>query len=85
MLSEGLIQKRGPGDGDITVIQGKNMLGRENRCNKSLYLFDMDHFKVFVELVTTLLPFYVLVFWPRDMWGSQLPNPGSTHTPCSGR
>ena len=25
-------------------------------------------FKVFIELVTILLPFNVLVFWFRDMW-----------------
>ena len=28
----------------------------------------MDHFKVFAELATTLLLFYVLVFWPQGMW-----------------
>ena len=25
-------------------------------------------FKVFIELVTTLFLFYVLVFWPQAMW-----------------
>ena len=25
-------------------------------------------FKVFIEFVTILLLFYVLVFWPRSMW-----------------
>ena len=28
----------------------------------------MSHFKVFIESVTILLLFYVLVFWPQDMW-----------------
>ena len=27
----------------------------------------MNHFKVFIEFVTILLLFYVLVFWPQDM------------------
>ena len=27
-------------------------------------------FKVFIEFVTMLLLFYVLVFWPKDMWES---------------
>ena len=30
-------------------------------------------FKVFIELVTTLFLFYVLVFWPQGMW--DLPSP----------
>ena len=50
------------------------------------FLFDLDHLKkVFNEFVTTLLLFYVLVFWPRGMWdlGSLTRNP--THTPCTGR
>ena len=25
-------------------------------------------FKVFIEFIAILLPFYVLVFWPRGMW-----------------
>ena len=30
-------------------------------------------FKVFIEFVTVLLLFYVLVLWPRDMWGLSSP------------
>ena len=26
-------------------------------------------FKIFIEFVTVLLLFYVLVFWSRGMWG----------------
>ena len=33
------------------------------------YFFDMGYFKVFIEFVTILLLFYVLVFWLRGMWG----------------
>ena len=25
-------------------------------------------FKVFIELITILFLFYILVFWPEDMW-----------------
>ena len=31
------------------------------------YFFDMGYFKVFIEFVTILLLFYVLVFWLRGM------------------
>ena len=33
-------------------------------------------FKVFIECVTILLLFYILVFWPRGMWESLLPYQG---------
>ena len=41
----------------------------------SFFFFDVDHFfKVFIEFVTKLLLFYVLVFWSRGMWDlSSLP------------
>ena len=42
-------------------------------------------FKVFIEFVTTLLLFYVLVFWLRGMWDLNFPTRDWTHTPCSGR
>ena len=29
-----------------------------------IFCFDVDYFKVFMEFVTILLLFYVLVFWP---------------------
>ena len=37
-------------------------------------------FKVFVEFVTALLLFRVLVFWPRGMWGLSSP-PRIEHAP----
>ena len=41
--------------------------------------FDVDHFfKVFIEFVTILLLFYVLVFQPGGMWD---PQPGIEPTP----
>ena len=42
-------------------------------------------FKVFIEFVTLLLLFYVLVFWLRDMWDLSSPTRGRTRTPCIGR
>ena len=42
-------------------------------------------FKVFIEFVTVLLLFYVLVFWPRGMWDLSSPNRDWTCTPCIGR
>ena len=48
--------------------------------------FDVDHFfKVFIEFVTTLLLFYVLVFWPRGMWDLRSLTRDRAHTPCTGR
>ena len=38
-------------------------------------------FKDFVEFVTVLLLFHVLVFWPLRHVGSQLPNQGSNPYP----
>ena len=42
-------------------------------------------FKVFIEFVTILLLFYVLVFWPRGMWDRSSPTRHRTCTPCIGR
>ena len=42
-------------------------------------------FKVFIEFVTLLLLFYVLVFWPRGIWDLSSPTRDRTHTPCIGR
>ena len=42
-------------------------------------------FKVFIEFVTILFLFYVLVFWPRGMWDLSSPTRDRTHTPCTGR
>ena len=33
-----------------------------------ILLLSSSFFKVFIELVTILLPFYVLIFWPWSMW-----------------
>ena len=38
-------------------------------------------FKLFIEFVTILLLFHVLVFWPRGMWDSQLLDQGSNQDP----
>ena len=42
-------------------------------------------FKLFIEFVTILLLFFVLVFWPRGMWGLSSPTRVRTRTPCIGR
>ena len=42
-------------------------------------------FKVFVEFVTILLLFYVLVFWLRGMWDLSPPTRDRTLTPCIGK
>ena len=42
-------------------------------------------FKVFIEFITILFLFYVLVFWPRGMWDLSSSIRDWTHTPCIGR
>ena len=42
-------------------------------------------FKVFIEFITILLLFYVLVFWPQGMWDLSSLTRDRTHTPCIGR
>ena len=42
-------------------------------------------FNVFIEFVTILLLFYVLVFWPEGMWDLSSPTRDQTCTLCLGR
>ena len=42
-------------------------------------------FKVFIESVTILFLFYVLVLWPRNMWDLSSPTRNGTCTPSIGR
>ena len=42
-------------------------------------------FKVFIEFVTILLLFYVLVFWLQGMWDLSSPTRDWILTPCIGR
>ena len=42
-------------------------------------------FKVFIEFVTILLLFYVLVLWLRGMWNLSSPTRDQTCIPCIGR
>ena len=42
-------------------------------------------FKVFIEFVTILLLFYVLIFWPWGTWDLNFLLRDRTHIPCSGR
>ena len=39
-------------------------------------------FKAFIEFVTGLLLFYVLVFWLQGMWDLSPLTGDQTHTPC---
>ena len=41
--------------------------------------------KSLLNLLTILLLFYVLVFWPQGMWGFGSLTRDGTHTPCIGR
>ena len=41
--------------------------------------------KVFIEFVTILLLFHVLVFWPEGMWDLRCPTRNQTHTLGIGR
>ena len=41
--------------------------------------------KVFIEFITTLLLFYVLVFWPQGMWDLSSLTRDGTCIPCIGR
>ena len=40
---------------------------------------------LFFKVVTILFLFYVLVFWPRDMWDLSFPTRDRTLTHCTGR
>ena len=42
-------------------------------------------FKIFIECVTILLLFYVLVFWLWGMWNLSSPTSDQTQASCSGR
>ena len=42
-------------------------------------------FKVFIEFVTILVLFYVLDFWPQDIWDLSSSTRDRTHTPCTGK
>ena len=62
--------------------------------NKCLYFVNLFFFKiflmwtifkVFIEFVTILLLFHVLVFWPWGIWDLSSPTWDQTHTPCIGR
>ena len=40
--------------------------------------------KIFIEFITVLLLFYVLVFWPQGMWNLNSLTRDQTHKPCNG-
>ena len=48
----------------------------------SIFIFLMwTIFKGFTEFVTILLPFYISVFWPQDMWYLSFPRRDQIGTP----
>ena len=51
---------------------------------RHFYLLIFYCFKVFIEFVTILLLFYVLVFWPRGMWDLSSPTRDRARTPRIG-
>ena len=53
-------------------------------CFKIFFLM-WTIFKVFIEFVTILLLFYVLVFWQRGMWDLSSPTRDQTRIPFIGR
>ena len=50
----------------------------------SFFLLMWTAFTIFIEFVTILLPFYVLVFRPRGMWDRSSLTRDRTCTPCIG-
>ena len=50
------------GKNGVWKLEGTLEAGRF-RCF-FFFFFSVDHFKVFMEFITVLLLFYVLVFWP---------------------
>ena len=42
-------------------------------------------FRVFIDSITALLLFYILIFWPWVLWGLSSPIGDQTSTPCIGR
>ena len=60
-----------------------NTLKKKNFFFKDFLMWTI--FKVFIEFVTILLLFYVLVFWPRAMWDLSSRTRDRNCTPCIGR
>ena len=54
-----------------------------NLCCTLLILKIWNIFKVFIEFVTILILFYVLLFWPCGMWDLVSPSGDWTHILCS--
>ena len=52
---------------------------------KIFFLMWKTSFKFFIEFVTILLLFHVLVFWPQGIWDLSFPTRDRTRTPCIGR
>ena len=49
------------------------------------FFFMWTIFKFFIEFVTILLLFYILVFWPPGMWDLSFTTRSRTSIPCIGR
>ena len=47
-----------------------------------IYLYYFSEFYIFIEFVTVLFLFYILVFWSTGMW--DLSTPTRDQTPCIG-
>ena len=69
----------------LPVIKESHIITRVKQhsiLNVSNIYFLKYFFKVFIELVTILLLFYLLVFWPRGMWDLSSPTRDWPRTPC---
>ena len=62
-------------------ITGKD-LAKSSFCFKDFFL-RCTNLKVFIDFVTILLLFYVLVFWPRGSWDHSSPTRDRTCTPLT--
>jgi len=74
------------------VVQSRTRLKRLSSSSSFIAMFSFlkdflmwTIFTIFIEFVTILLLFYVLVFWSRGMWDLSSPTRDRTRTPCFGR
>ena len=67
-----------------TLSQALILYPLKENVFKIFIYFQVDHCKVFIEFVTILLLFYILVFWLWGMWGLNLTTRDWICTPCIG-
>ena len=71
---------------DGLLSMGLQRVRHDWAANTHTHIFlDRIIFKVFIEPVTILILFYVLLFWPQGIWGLSSTTRNQTHTSCTGR